>query len=283
MSSVANTRIDDHVPPGNTYLVDIRGSVIGDYTAVSLDPENVGGIHAHVTADGNYSTDMYDAAGNHNKAVHGGMKLSANSRTKTITGHEDIGVGGGVRENFGTGHFKSVGTGSSYAAIDGPHITASAQNHMSLSPGGDGHHAMSGDQSFVVQNGGIHHSVDQDFTVTALGVVHHAAGKEYSIQVDGNEGHTSGNSVSFTSNNKFIVNAVSDITITSTTSITLQVGQSSIVITPTGITINTSGTIYVNAAANVYINSTSQAVVTNGSIGTFIQGGGISAPPTTFS
>lgn len=63
-----------------------------------------------------------------------------------------------------------------------------------------------------------------------------------------------------------------EITITADTKITLKVGGSTIVIDSSGITINSSGTVDINGSG---------AITTQGAT-TKIQGGGMTAPPTTF-
>lgn len=284
--AVDNTKIDDHITPGNKYLVKIDNGPQGNYRAESFDPQNIGTIEAQVTGDGNYSVGMYDANGNFSHTVHGGEKKAVDSHTHTVSQNADIAIGGGVRHNIGSGEFKSIGTGSSYAAVDGPAVNVTAENMKNISAGGDGHHAVSGDQSFTVANGGIHNSVDQDYTVTALGVVHVASGSEYSVQVGGNEGHTSNGSTSFWTGNSFTVNAISSINITSIANITFQVGSSMIVMTPNSILIS---------SANVFVSSTTSNGITlsalalnanvniNANLFVNVQGGGSTSSPTSFT
>ena len=69
------------------------------------------------------------------------------------------------------------------------------------------------------------------------------------------------------------IKTAKDITIESDTKITLKVGGSTIVITPTDITITAAGKVNIKA---------SDDVITKGAT-TKIQGGGAAAPPTTFS
>jgi hypothetical protein len=226
--NVSNDRIPDHIPPPDQYLAITDTLSNGDYHMNSMDPDNIGSITGKITGDNNFSFDMFDKNGHYAKAIYGGHKQASDSHTQTVTNHSDTGIGGGYRENITQGKFSSTGAGA-YRAHNGSTITASAENHMSLSAGGDGHHAMKGDQSFIVKEGGIHNKVDKDYTITSLGSIHQNATNEYSVFVTGNEGHSAGANISMTSSQNIIL--------TATTSIQLIVGSSSIVITGSGITI----------------------------------------------
>jgi hypothetical protein len=248
LPTVQNTRTDPHFPLPDEYLIWNSTHPLGDQDSSSIDPSNVGSIVARVTEDGSYTTRMLDKDGNMNEMVHGGVKSASASHTSSIAGHVDAAIGGSHRVNIGTGRHTEIAAGSDYTAINGPAICATAENHMTLSANGDGHHAMQGDQSFTVVQGGEHHSVDQDFSVTAVGTIHHDATQEYSVKVGGNEGHTANGSVSY--------NANGTISLTSATAIELIVGSNKIVIDTGGITIVTHvGDINVYAAqsnVNIY-------------------------------
>jgi hypothetical protein len=168
--------------------------------------------------------------GHHSEVIHGDHHSAHQGKTKDTTGHEDDRVQGGLGKQNNSEH--TSGGGDSTHARDGSQQHASSSSSKNYTKG-DGHHHMQGDQAFTVEEGGVHYNVAQDFSITATGNgIHINPSNELSMIVGGNEGHVVAGKVSY--------NSGDDITIVSGTSITLQVGSSSIVITPSGITIQAS-------------------------------------------
>ena len=56
---------------------------------------------------------------------------------------------------------------SQLLSINGSNIDAAYHSTMNFSDDGNGLHVMKGDQAFMTQEGGEHHGVDVDYTVTA--------------------------------------------------------------------------------------------------------------------
>lgn len=230
--AVDNKKLDDHPKSGNKYLHHVNTDAAGNYTVQSIDTTAMIYIKGKVHADGSYSSETIDHNGNKNTIVHGGEKHAVDSSTSTVTGHQDHSVGAGQRVVINKGRKTSVGGGSDYTSVDGPSIEASAESKKTLSEGGDGHHAMSGDQSFIVDTGGIHFDVSKDFTVTSKGdSIHLNSDNELSVYVGGNEGHSVGK--------EFSLNAA--------TKITLTCGASKIEMSPGGIVITASSVQFVKA------------------------------------
>lgn len=127
-------------------------------------------------------------------------------------------------------------------------------------------------------NDGNHHiNVDGDYVRYTGGTKYDYVGGEYGIYLP------TGNFDIKLDKGKYQIHCGSDIIIKSDTKITLQVGNSSIVITPTDINIIASQNLNLTStSANVQINATSGNVNTQG-IHTNIQGGGSPSIPSTFT
>jgi hypothetical protein len=192
---------------------------------------NGGLLHyvAKMAAEG-FSVFEHSHDGHHSDIVHGDQHSARQGHTEDTTGHHDERKQGGERSQKNSAHHENGGDHT--AAVDGSHQQASSSSAKNYTTG-DGHHHMQGDQAFTVEEGGVHYNVAQDFSITATGNgIHINPSNELSMIVGGNEGHVVAGKVSY--------NSGDDITIVSGTSITLQVGSSSIVITPSGITIQAS-------------------------------------------
>lgn len=194
-------------------------------------------------------------------------------------------------------HYQYVSQGSSYAT-EGAHDHHSQggsrhndeQGHHSENTG-DKSGGLSGALAEVIKNFIYHHSVgkkeevvegghvkdvnDGDQHDNALGdKIHFIGGTKYE-QVSGEHGtHVpNGNMDIQIDQGKFRLSSGNDLLITSATKITLAVGSSTIVITPNDITITSAGTVNIEAQGDI---------ITKGAT-TKTQGGGRTAPPTTFS
>lgn len=270
-----NSRADDHFIPGNEYLMYIDTDAVGNYKASSIDNEKLGKLEAQVHANG-YSISQHTHSGDSTVVQDNGHKEMVDSHTSTTTGHIDVASGGGIRSNHNQGQHTESGE-SSTAAHNGSFINASKNSAKTLSEDGNGHHVMKGDQSFMVQEGGMHYGVTKDFSVTSKGTIHHNASDEYSVYVDGNEGHTSGKSVSF--------DAAQNISHKAGTQISLTVGGSSIVITSQNIILTVGGSTVTVSNKDITINSKgtvniyAEGDITTNGMSTKLQGGGVASPP----
>jgi hypothetical protein len=241
--AVKNTQLDSHPKQGDEYLVHVTTSAIGDYHASSFDPQAAYKIRAKVTGDGNYSVAMYDANGTFSHTIHNGHKHSADSMSSQVTNHKYTGVGGGHAENYGTGHFRQT-VATSSKATDGPHIHASKTTPMVLSPDGNGIHAVKGDQTHIVVQGGMYFAVDKGVSFNAQGSHGVSTQGDHITAACGSIGFASGGNTSLYANTSFVANVAGKASVFANTSvITFTIGASSIVMTNTAIVITAPSVI----------------------------------------
>jgi len=252
---IKNVQIDDHPEQGDEYLVDVQTGPAGDYYAESFDPNNVMRIRAKVTQDGNYSVKMYDAHGNYSHTIHNAHKHAACSHSSSVTTHKYEGVGGGKEENHGAGHFTQTVATRSHATA-GPHVHAANSTHMHLSPQGSGIHAVKGDQTMTVVEGGMYWSVDKGFSVNAKGSHGVSCDGDHMTTTKGSTGFVSSVNMSMYAANCWCANVGGVANIISTTSsVMVQIGQANVAANATSIllqignisnvTVNTSG-VFIN-------------------------------------
>lgn len=235
-----NNRAEDHPQVGNYYLTYWNTSISGSYHVESHDPNNIFSLSAKITQTGDYSVRQTNGDGHTTEIHHGSVKSMSEGKTETNLGHNDVSHASTRESNYQGKHEESGGDRT--AAHDGVNIQASRQSQKSVTQEGNGHHYTKGDQSFVIDEGGLHYAVTKDFTATSSGTIHLSSQNEMSITSDGgNIGISvkSGNNVQYAGQFTNIVSG-QDITINSMTKITLVVGSSSIVITPDNITIKSS-------------------------------------------
>ena len=237
--TVSNDRLPDHFDPPGKYLNHVEAKVDGSYVSHSIDPDKKGKIEGFNTADGSYVAKMIDKDGNVSDAAPGGTKTFSDSETSTTTGHRDVNTGGGEVNRNAQGSHGESGQDST-VAIDGSQQSNFASSAKTYTAGGDGHHVMAGDQSFVVDEGGIHYDVAAGYTVTAKGSMQFDSSGEMSQKVGGNWGVTA-------LDGKVSMYSGDTIAIESTTSITLTVGSSVITIAPDSITIKSAAVNFVKA------------------------------------
>ena len=237
-STTVNKKIDDHVTPGDEYLVQVHNMVSG-YKVVSNDQNNLGTINAKMMSSGDYSYKQVDKDGNVNEVAHKGHKVASDNHTHTVGGNADHNYDGGHQYQTGKGKHE-VHADAATTTTQGAVIHGSESSAKTYTSGGDGHHVMKGDQSFVVDEGGIHYDVASGYTITALDSIQLDTSKELSLKVGGNMGVTA-------LNGKISVLASGDINISSDVNITLAVGSSSITITPSSITIQASAINFVKS------------------------------------
>ena len=243
--SVANTQLDSHPVQGDVYLVQVETNAIGDYHAQSFDPQAAYRVRAKVTRDGNYSVAMYDQNGTYSHTIHNGHKHSADSMSSQVTNHKYTGVGGGHAENYGTGHFRQTVATSSKATA-GPHIHASNTTPMVLSPDGNGIHAVKGDQTHIVVQGGMYFAVDKGVSFNAQGSHGVSTQGDHNTTAGGSMGFVSGGNTSMYATNTWAANVAGQSSITANTqAIVFMIGASSIVMTVDSIVI-TSPSVVIN-------------------------------------
>jgi hypothetical protein len=199
---------------------------------------------ARMAAEG-FSVEEHSHDGHSSRIQHGDHHEAVQGRTADTTGHHDERTKGGHRnQNNGSHHEEGS---DSTKAVDGSHQQASSSSAKNYTQG-DGHHHMQGDQAFSVEEGGVHYNVSQDFTITASTGNMSYATNELFFNAQGSEAHMV--------TNKYSLESGSDILIKSQTSITLQVGQNSIVITPSGITIKSQHNITIEGNDNTIKSKT---------------------------
>lgn len=157
------------------------------------------------------------------------FQYHADGVSTTSDGHSDSKVSGSSRQN--TDGSKSSETGAAqYSGGGGPVVSGSQDSAMHSSAGGDHFQTTSGDVT-TSHDGSIHHDYNGDYITHVTGHradIHQgdwaisSQGGGIDIQID---------------DGKFRLFDSSDILIESVTNITLKVGKSRIIITPTGINI----------------------------------------------
>ena len=239
MTLVKNNRLGDHPDPGDTYLRHVKTTVDGSYEATSMDPNARQQIKAHSTDDGSYVVTQTEGSGETNQSSTGGVKTHFDSSTTTTTGHSDNNTGGGSSSRTAGGG-NNENAKDTTNAVDGSSQQASSSSSKNYTQGGDGHHSMNGDQTFIVEEGSMSYEVGSGYAITGHGACQFNFDQDISVHSGTNFGLST---ISTTS-----MHAGSDINISSDTSITLSVGGSSIVITNSGILLKTTtGTITIES------------------------------------
>lgn len=242
MGKVSNDRLADHPEAPGDYLRQVKTSVDGSYSMLSIDPDKRMTITGFQTSDGAFQVNMTKGDGELNQSSTNGVKTFFDSSTSTTTGHSDNNVGGGESNRNGQGGHQEDG-GDSTKATQGTNQGATSDSKNDISKGGNGKHQMNGDQTFVVEDGGIFYNLN-DFNVNASKTASMAAQQDIFLSSAASLSTYSATGSDFASSK--------DINITSSTKITLSVGDSSIVITNDGITIKSkNGTITVEGKSNV--------------------------------
>ena len=224
-----NKAIDDQTKSGSEFMVQVNVGLAG-FEATSHDPDNLSKITGLMNGDGSWSTTQTDHDGNVNNITHGAEKSAAQATHEDVSGgHAVKRVAGGSHDQMGNGSNKENGEAETNS-VKGPAVTATESSGKNYSKGGDGQTHHKGDMTFSVEEGGIHYNVSKDFTVTATGkLIHMDSAGDTSFKTKVNETHDVQGKTTFFS--------VGDVKITSTSSIVLQVGGSTLTMTPSGITI----------------------------------------------
>jgi hypothetical protein len=162
---VSNDRLADHPDAPGKYLKQVRTSVDGSYQMISLDPKNRQTIQGFLTDDGSFHVQMTKGNGEVNHSAAHGIKQFFDSMTATFSGHSDVNAGGGEVQRNAQGGHREHGADSTKAA-QGTQQNAAADSKNDITKGGNGKHHMNGDQTFVVDDGGITYKAN-DFGITA--------------------------------------------------------------------------------------------------------------------
>jgi hypothetical protein len=227
---VSNDRLADHPDAPGNYLRQVKTSVDGSYQMVSMDPNNRQKIEGFLTSDGGFHVSLTKGDGEVNQSSTNGVKTFFDSVTSTATGHSDSNVGGGESSRNGQGGHQEDG-GDSTKASQGTQQNATSDSKNDISKGGNGKHQMNGDQTFVVEDGGIFYNVN-DFNVNAAKTVSMAGQQDVFL--------TSSAALAAYSAKGTDITSSQDINISSSTKITISVGGSSIVIESDKITIKSA-------------------------------------------
>lgn len=181
-----------------------------------------------------------------------------------------------VSGSKGTEVGKDIHEGSAGSKLSGTGGDGMFENHT----GGNKFIATSGDQ-IALHDGNQHMAVNGDMVMAVSSNKYDTVNGEYGIFIQqGNfDVHAQGGNVQ--------VSAVQTITVTSNTTLKFVCGTSSIIMNQSGVTIN-SPNITINGTSALTVESggsigiqASGSITTQGSA-TLIQGGGSTAPPTTF-
>ena len=220
----SNKAADDQPTPGEFGLTQITAGLT-NLIVQSHDLEN--GFHEFIAKmhnDGTWSTHTKDQNGSVTDITHGAYKSSAEAQHEDVMGNDQKRVGGGSSEAIKNGRDEQVGE-SKTLSVDGPSLDNLADSKKVMSKGGDGRQFMKGDQTFVVDEGGVHYDVKKDFTVTSKGkALSFNTDNEFIFIAKGNEGH----------------DITKEFTVKAGTKITLKCGTSQIIMTPSKITIKAS-------------------------------------------
>ena len=256
----ANSRTRTQQKPPNQFL---RYNRVTPTSHEVTGWDIVGGIVHYVAkmaAEG-FSVEEHSHDGHSSRIQHGDHHEAVQGRTADTTGHHDERTQGGHRNQNNSEHHETGG--DSTKATDGSHQQTSSSSAKNYTKG-DGHHHMQGDQAFSVEEGGVHYNVAKDFVIMSTGdAIHLDSKKELSFRADGNETHDIGGLITIKSRG-------GDITVESPSSITFQVGQNSIIITPNGISLNADGQLWLKSTTDV---------ITSGQDSTRIQEGNVVSPP----
>lgn len=194
-----------------------------------------------------------------NELSHESRSYNSGGSSKTTDGHQDtaaLEAKGSSRENF-AGDKGSSAKGQQYKGAGETSIDGSKDGGYS-NHNGDTYATTTGNRiSEHTGNTASHHEGDK--TSSTTGNKHSSIKGEYGIHVQG------GNMDIKVDSGKFQVKSDAVLTIESVAEIILKVGESTVTITSSGVTIKTTGDI-----------------VTDGNT-TKIQKGGVTAPPTTFT
>jgi hypothetical protein len=151
-------------------------------------------------------------------------------KDKIVDVHDVERVAGGSHSQKKNGSNEENGEAET-KGVKGPVVKASESSDKKYSKGGDGHQHHKGDMVTSVEEGGKHFNVAKDFTVTATGkLIKLNSSKEIAFKSGGNETHEVAGNTSFVTSNKTKIISQSDINIISTQSITLRVGDTSIIV-----------------------------------------------------
>lgn len=200
----------------------LRKSVVTPTSSHVTGWDILGGIVHYVVrmAKGGHSVEEHSHDGHKSSIQHGDTHEARQGHTEDTTGHHDDRKQGGARKQENSRHEERGGDHSS--AGDGNRIKAHNSSDKIYTKGGDGHLHHQGDLTFSVEEGGIHYNIAKEFTVNTTGTLMH-------FNTSGDETHEVQGKTTFFS--------VGDVKVTSTSSITLQVGSSTLTMTPSGITL----------------------------------------------
>ena len=264
-------RIDEQKDPVNEALVTWNVGPV-HFESLSHAQDAIGqSVKGLMNSTGYFSTKTHDADGNHNEIIHGNHKSSAQTRTSDTVGHSDLrNAVGGVRTSIGNGQHEETRDSHTHA-VDGPHITASSSGIQNYGTNCHGQNHMEGDQNLSVENGSLAFSSTKGLSINSNDTVH--LGSDQQISQD------AGTNWAMTAQSNSSMFTVGPATITSTQKITLQVGQSQIIIDQNSITLQVG-------QKGIKIDSSGVSITKTAWVGDSSPGAhdaSAAAPPTKFS
>jgi hypothetical protein len=163
-----NKAIDKQPNSGSNHAVQTKVT-LSTFEALSHDPDNLGILRGTMNGDGSWSTVHIDHNGNQTAITHGANKAAAQASHRDVSGGHDVErVAGGSHSQKANGSNEENGEADT-KSVDGPNIKGASASDKIYSKGGDGNFHHKGDMTMMVEEGGLHYSCAQDFTVAALG------------------------------------------------------------------------------------------------------------------
>ena len=242
-----NPRIDDQKDPVKEALITWNVGPV-HFDSISHAQDAIGQrVRGLMNSTGFFSTETHDADGNLNQVTHGHHKTSSLSKTGDLAGHEDHRRIGGSRESTKQGSHNETDESKTHA-VGGPKIDAAQSGVHNHGVGGKGKHHMEGDQNLSVENGSLAFASTKGLSINSNDTVHLGSDQQISQDAGTNWAMTAqANSSMFT---------VGPASIASTQSITLQVGQSQIIIDQNSITLKVGNKGIVIDSGGVSITGT---------------------------
>lgn len=226
-----------------------------------------------VSPDGSYEHTEYNEKlkGLTSSLKHHSRGYNSGGNSSQVDGHSDS-SNESTKRTVTKGDTGNETGGDAYSGAGGKTIKGQKGDEVTISGGGQKIRITTnnspGGDSISNYAGDTHENFEGDH-------IRSVNGNKYTMVKEGDFGvHVQDKNLDFQADSgKARIKTGSDITIESDTKITLKVGGSSIVLTPSGITINTSGKIDITSSGDITTKGSS----------TKVQGGGPVSPAVTFT
>lgn len=250
--------------PWVTGSVDDNGRAVSTYANPDKPDES---FHEELHHNAGFDINEFskDKNGLKNSLHHETRSYNSGGASSTSDSHTDaanLEKKSSHRENFKGDRGQSAG-GDIYSGAGG-HAVGGSKGGGYNHDNGDSYNTSTGNRvSEHTGNTSVHHEGDKTSSVT--GNKADVVKGQYQMNIQGNMDIQ-------VDSGKFRVKSGAQLTITSDTEVKIIVGGSTVTITPSGVVIESGGTVNINASGDITTQGSS----------TKVQGGGVSAPPTTF-